>query len=301
MRRRIFNIVLLLISFCLMLSVSFGWWIEGVVSDSFVIKSAKISSEITIYKGNDFNHDGILDKTNTFELVEKKAKNKKQVLILQFDDVVPTEVYTWKIKVDNNGDAAGFVYATLVESLLKDVDDSTETLELRDLVKFMSISYVPQYAYYLNSDGTLSDKKELMHYNNGILVSGKTFDYHGNVYYVYKNTNNEEYFVKLEPSLASNNKVYLYNATASTVLFGNTTSDIVDVSESKEYVFQIQLEPLKNLETAEIVVSDSDKEIYQKLQGASSDLFESIAFEFIDVSLSGTPLGDENTTAKLND
>lgn len=304
MRRRLFNIALLFASFCLMLSVSFGWWIEGVVSDSFIIKSAKISSEITIYQGNDFNHDGNLDKTNAFELLEKTPKGTKQVLILNFDNLAPTEVYTWKIKVSNNGDAAGFVYSTLVEELLKDKDSSTDSIELRDLVKFMSVTYVPQYAYYLTTtDGTTTynGTKELMQYNEGA-STGKTFIYNGITYDVFKNAEQEEYFVKLD--LEEKTKVFLYDATATTALFGNTTSDVVDIGQSKEYVFQIQLEPIKAIndylgEGKEL--SAAEVTLYQKLQGVVSNTFESISFEFLDVSLSSTMLGNDSATAEASE
>lgn len=288
MKRRMFNVVLLLISFCLMLSVSFGWWIEGVVSDSFVIKSAKISSEITIYQGNDFNHDGNLDRNNPFQLLEKTPKGTKQVLVLKFTNLAPTEVYTWKIKVENNGDAAGFVYATLAESLLKD------TTNLKDYVKFMSITHIPQYAYYLTTDTdgkrVVSSEKVLMQYNYGSLV-GEQFIYNGITYDIYKDADGKEYFLRLEPEEMK--KVYLYNATALTALFGNGGNDVVGIGQAKEYVFQIQLEPLQNLIDAEINVTDEDKALYQKLQGKSV----TASFEFLDVSLSGTQLGNDTTTA----
>ena len=287
MKRRMFNVVLLLISFCLMLSVSFGWWIEGVVSDSFVIKSAKISSEITIYQGNDFNHDGNLDRNDPFELLEKTPKGTKQVLVLKFTDLAPTEVYTWKIKVENNGDAAGFVYATLAESLLKD------TTGLKDYVKFMSITHIPQYAYYLTTtDGVreVSGDKVLMQYNYGSSVS-EQFAYNGISYDIYKDADGNEYFLKLEPEEMK--KVYLYNATALTALFGNGGNDVVGIGQAKEYVFQIQLEPLQNLIDAKINVTDEDKALYQQLQGKSV----TASFEFLDVSLSGTQLGNDTTTA----
>ena len=292
MKRRMFNVVLLLISFCLMLSVSFGWWIEGVVSDSFVIKSAKISSEITIYQGNDFNLDGNLDRNNPFQLLEKTEKGTKQVLVLKFNNLAPTEVYTWKIKVENNGDAAGFAYATLAESLLKD------TGNLKDYIKFMSVTHVPQYAYYLTTDTddnrVLNGEKVLMQYNIGSRVN-QTFVYNGIAYDIYKDAEGNEYFVKLESELKT--KVYLYNADATTALFGNGSNDIVGIGQAKEYVFQIQLEPLQNIIDAgkvnnQFVVSDEDIALYQTLQGTKVDT----SFEFLDVSLSSTKLGDDDTT-----
>ena len=280
MKRRMFNIILLLTSFCLMLSVSFGWWIDGFVSDSFIIKSANISSEITLYKGLDFNLDGNLDKVeNPFIIVNKTDKTvDKKVLVLDFGTTLPTEVHTWKIIVKNNGDAAGYVYATLSTKL---PDDQLK------LVKYMSVSAVYNNIncihYLTNVDDTkkFNGKMEKAISNTGTLT-GAQFTYNGIAYDIYVK-DDIEYFIA--PESTYKEKVYLYNATETTALFGNTDLDIVGIGKTKEYVFQIQLEAFEDLIAAGIC-TDADKEEYQELQSSSSDT----TFEFLDVSLSGEVL-----------
>lgn len=142
MKQRVINIVLLCLTFCAMISISFGWWLEATSTDSFLIQSANISSTLTLYKGQDFNYDGNLDKEDgedVFVQVEERTKNSKQIIVLDFKKskeetvgtILPNEIHTWKVKVDNRGDANGYVFSTINPGM---------TPEQRKLVKYMSIT-----------------------------------------------------------------------------------------------------------------------------------------------------------------
>lgn len=157
MKHRIINIVLLGLTLCALVSVSFGWWIEATVTDSFLIQSANISSTLTVYKGLDFNYDGNLDKTegeDTYVEVLKTEKNSKQIVVLDFrksneetlGSLLPNEIHTWKITVNNKGDANGYVYATIHEM----------TAEQKLMVKYMSLTYdgIKTYLYDAVNDST---------------------------------------------------------------------------------------------------------------------------------------------------
>ena len=157
MKHRIINIVLLGLTLCALVSVSFGWWIEATVTDSFLIQSANISSTVTVYKGVDFNYDGNLDKTDgedTYTEVLKTEKGSKQIVILDFrksptetlGSLLPNEIHTWKITVDNKGDANGYVYATI----------HGMTAEQKLMVKYMSLTYagIKTYLYDAVNDPT---------------------------------------------------------------------------------------------------------------------------------------------------
>ena len=91
MKKLINNIFAILLILSCLITLTYGWWISGSLGDGVVIKSAKISSIITVEKGNDFNYDGNLDKDSNgeavYEEVEKTNKNTEQVLVLDFGTV----------------------------------------------------------------------------------------------------------------------------------------------------------------------------------------------------------------------
>lgn len=142
MKRILINVGTLLLTVSCLISLTFAWWISGSLGDGVIIRSAKISSIITVEKGQDFNSDGNLDLDNLgepiYNVVNKTNKGKEQVLVLDFGSIIPSEVFTWRITVLNEGDVSGYVYATLFEEI-----DFTDGLSKEEeLLKFMSISTV---------------------------------------------------------------------------------------------------------------------------------------------------------------
>ena len=142
MKKIIINVLNVLLIVTCLVATTYGWWINGSFGDDVVIKSAKIDSVITIEKGYDFNKDGILDVDNNgdkvFEEIGTTDKGKEQVIVLEFDDIVPTEVHTWRITVLNKGDVAGYVYANLYD----DIDFTDGISKEEEFLKFMSISTI---------------------------------------------------------------------------------------------------------------------------------------------------------------
>ena len=140
MKKMIISVLNVLLIVACLIATTYGWWINGSFGDGVIIKSAKIDSVITLEKGLDFNYDGILDVDGSgeklFEEVMETNKGKEQVVILKFDSIMPSEVYTWRVTVQNKGDVAGYVYATLYE----DIDFSDGISKEEEFLKFMSIS-----------------------------------------------------------------------------------------------------------------------------------------------------------------
>ena len=110
-KRFVFHIITLMLMLACCCTVTYAWWIEGIVANKVVIQSANIESKITMYKGVDFNHDGILDKdtdgNDKYETPETTEGEENKV-ILKMTDLIPTEIYTWKVKAENKGDANGY-------------------------------------------------------------------------------------------------------------------------------------------------------------------------------------------------
>ena len=169
MKRILINVGTLLLTVSCLISLTFAWWISGSLGDGVVIRSAKISSIITIEKGQDFNNDGNLDLDNLgepiYEVVDKTNKGTEQVLVLDFGTIIPSEVFTWKITVLNKGDVSGYVYATLFEEI-----DFTDGLSKEEeLLKYMSISTV-----ITDGDKVTINKKYFNGLNSETILFGGT-------------------------------------------------------------------------------------------------------------------------------
>ena len=169
MKRILINVGTLLLTVSCLISLTFAWWISGSLGDGVVIRSAKISSIITIEKGQDFNKDGNLDLDNLgepiYEVVDKTNKGTEQVLVLDFGTIIPSEVFTWKITVLNKGDVSGYVYATLFEEI-----DFTDGLSKEEeLLKYMSISTV-----ITDGDEVTINKKYFNGLNSETILFGGT-------------------------------------------------------------------------------------------------------------------------------
>jgi hypothetical protein len=272
----VFHMITLLLLCCLFITSIYGWWIEGALGSSLIIKSARIESEITLYKGEDFNYDGNLDKSlsgqeyiDIYNLVDKKIKNNRQILVLEFNDLLPTEIHTWKILVENKGDAVGYIYATLFTGL---------TDQQEKLVKYMSISMEEVFIHYITDGEFNGTKEELIGGNTGT-ATGEKITHNGVECDVYVDEAGNEYFLCVEMY-----KVFLIDAIenpSSTILFGGTEHDKVDINSSKEFVFQITLESIDSLKAAGIEVNEAE---YKNLQGVTTG--DDASFEFLDVTIS---------------
>lgn len=229
MKKIIINVCSIALTITCLFGLTYAWWITGSLGDGMIIKSAKIDSIITLEKGLDNNYDGNLNLDSigekVFEEVEKTNKNTEQVLVLDFGNIIPSMVNTWRITVLNKGDVAGYVYATLYE----EIDFSDGLSKEEEFIKYMSISTII-------TDGE----------GNSVV-----------------------------------NKHYLYNTNASTVLFGGTENEKVEINESIQIEFQITFEVFDDL-VNEGILEESDRVNYQALQGKVL----SSSFKFLDVSLS---------------
>lgn len=95
----------------LALSTSFGWFSSRLVTQEFPFTTARLASIVTLEKGVDFDHDGYLnvDATTKNELFENEVKiqdpNNQQKLLpaMQLENLLPSEVHTYRLTVINNG------------------------------------------------------------------------------------------------------------------------------------------------------------------------------------------------------
>lgn len=112
-KRLIISCINLLLLLVVGSSVVYAWYTNGLNTNKITITSASLATEITIYKGLDFNYDGNLDLVDGVEQFEElkdehKTEKEPKHFKLIFNDIVPTEIHTWKFKVANLGDASGY-------------------------------------------------------------------------------------------------------------------------------------------------------------------------------------------------
>lgn len=123
MRRKIIiitSITVFLLVVGLTITSVFAWYTNATRSASFSIKSANVSSSITLFTGNDNNHDGILELVDSQASYTQQGEatdpSKQETISLACSDIIPTEVYTWKITVENRGDVDAYVSFVLDET-----------------------------------------------------------------------------------------------------------------------------------------------------------------------------------------
>ena len=169
MKKIIINSLNILLIIACIITTTYGWFINGSFGDGVVIKSAKIDSIVTLEKGIVFNRDGVVDIDDSgnkvFELIEKTNKGTEQVIIMDFDNIAPSEVFTFKVTVLNKGDVAGYVYADLYDEI--DFTDGISKEE--EFLKFMSVSSVIKDS---NGNNTIHKKYLNNSTNQSVLFGG---------------------------------------------------------------------------------------------------------------------------------
>lgn len=141
------NLFSLLLVVCLLTSTVYAWWIKSDSISDIKVVTAKMESEIALYKGIDFNYDGLLDlDANGNELfTDKLESNNFDFRNITKDgsvtnhSIIPTEIHTWKVVVTNKGNAVGLVSMKLV------VEDES----LKDIFKYF-VLIVEDKQYFLN-------------------------------------------------------------------------------------------------------------------------------------------------------
>ena len=225
------NTVATIMTLVLLVTISYAWWTGSEASNKVEITTANIASEVTLYKGIDGNRDGNVelnsDNTEHFEKVAKKQNETGDEALnfqLEMLDMSPKDVFTWKVVVENKGDADGYVAATL-SSLFN--NNNLEYQDYEKYIKFLTIS-----------------------------IKGEAKTYFADALYANKNGN-------------------------IGLLFGGNGDDLIKINQSKEYIFQIELEDFEVLLNNTNNVTEADRATYNSLNGISKPPL----YSMIDISL----------------
>ncbi|HPG91832.1 MAG TPA: hypothetical protein PK675_00300 [Clostridia bacterium] len=171
-------ICLLTALMCLLVGTVYAWITVGETTVSMVFNIAKINSTITLYKGVDSNQNGVLDygwddgeDTETvpihplYQMVgdPQAALQEGSATInvsMELDDMLPSQIYTFKLHILNEGEADNFVRITFVGY---NTQYYTETLTGADFDEFIDCLKI------------LSLTVGIVNEDNTITYSGKNF------------------------------------------------------------------------------------------------------------------------------
>ncbi|MEG1923600.1 MAG: hypothetical protein RR054_04055 [Clostridia bacterium] len=133
-------LTLLLATIFSSVTVVYAWIVIIDNTDSMSFTAAAVASRIIITKGLDNNQDGILEFDGTNDRFDEKTKldslyltpNKDNIKVftdaLMIKNAMPTEIHTWKVEVENNGDVTCDLVFNIVynvKSLMKVFSIST--------------------------------------------------------------------------------------------------------------------------------------------------------------------------------
>lgn len=134
------KIILITAVICLLITatgISLAWFIEGYLSDKFSFAVAFVESKVSLYRAEDNNYDGIPETDTdgkplyTFLGDSERGSikldaNGNPIIIngvpeydgdvkVRFDisDMLPTQIYTWKIVIRNVGDVKAKINADI--------------------------------------------------------------------------------------------------------------------------------------------------------------------------------------------
>lgn len=141
--------IIILIVMCLLVTaagVSFAWFIEGYLSDKFSFAVAFVESKVSLYRAEDNNYDGIPEigtdgkplytflgdsdngsvklDDNGNPIIGNNGPVYDGSVKVRFDirNMLPTQIYVWKIVIRNVGDVKAKINADITVPLV----DSTK-------------------------------------------------------------------------------------------------------------------------------------------------------------------------------
>lgn len=181
MKIKLLTIILALVMCaCLLTSSVLAWFVISDQINYVEMQLAKIDSLVTIYKGYDYNYNGILnygwysgEDTSTVpshplyeELGQSAAVGAESVnigLLMQIEDMLPTQLHTFKLHVLNNSDARNTVRMAFenydVNSYLDENNGNAPFYDGNDFDEFIALLKVLSVTVYkLNNDGINIDE-----------------------------------------------------------------------------------------------------------------------------------------------
>jgi len=104
MKKIIFSLISLLFSVSLLIISIFGWFTFKASKDNLIITTGNMEVSVILYKGQDFDKDGLLDVDENGNEIFNQVDTTQDNLI---EGLSPNDYVTLKLQVDNIGDYDG--------------------------------------------------------------------------------------------------------------------------------------------------------------------------------------------------
>ena len=172
----------------LMVSISYAWYVNYNKINSFKFKMARINTVVTLYSSTDTNYNGVPDKDKNgnylFTYIGEESAVTDDIsssvsLNMLITDIMPTQIYTFKVHVKNESEVANSVRFTFVDYLGADGSSKISyryikafSVNVGEVLSDGSVAFNKDDKTYLanavNSDGTFS----VITAKEGVIVSG---------------------------------------------------------------------------------------------------------------------------------
>lgn len=100
MKKLLYSVIMTLAALSLLITAVFAWFIIMEKTEPIIISTGSLNTSCALYYGVDANFDGILDDDECVEITEEG---------IVFSDVIPGQIYTYKMVVKNLGSVDGML------------------------------------------------------------------------------------------------------------------------------------------------------------------------------------------------
>ena len=281
----------------LSLTTTFAWFSSRFITDPFSFTTAKLASTVKLYQANDFNLDGYPDVeivtssstneqgdtitttsekvpyrhifNNEFKVVDGVRINYTALVI---PSMLPSECYTYKLEVANNGTVKTEMVAAFVIA--------KENIPATDQDKVLFFNYLYTLAVtpvWINENGTIIEGEQL---NFSQMI---TDSLNGTTNSTTLLTVNEA-TTKMTATTFDSVSLTILNTAIFYDLVNNKSGDfksndtMIDVGRERNFMFRIEMLPYEEVSAL------MTNETYQSLKGKSFEIILSVALEAEELS-----------------
>lgn len=297
------KLLLIVTAFALILSLTttFAWFSSRFITDPFSFTTAKLASTVKLYQANDFNLDGYPDVeivtssstneqgdtitttsekvpyrhifNNEFKVVDGDRINYTALVI---PSMLPSECYSYKLEVANNGTVKTEMVAAFVIA--------KENIPATDQDKVLFFNYLYTLAVtpvWINENGTIIEGEQL---NFSQMISDGLNKSETEAQSTTPLLTVSEAQAQMTNSDFKSVSLTILNTAIFYDLVNNKSGDfksndtMIDVGQERNFMFRIEMLPYDEVSAL------MTNETYQSLKGKSFEIILSVALEAEELS-----------------
>ena len=112
-RKLVYSLFMVIITLSILVFVVFAWFLVAEKTDPIIVSTGSLRTACALYYGVDSDFDGELDDGSYFEITEAG---------IEFTDVIPGQIYTYKMVIENLGSVDGFLTITINDIIATHAD-----------------------------------------------------------------------------------------------------------------------------------------------------------------------------------